>query len=241
MTANGRPRITVITVCLNSAAVIEPTLQSVLAQDYPHVEYLVMDGGSTDGTLEIVRRYGARIELVSEPDRGVYDAMNKAVRRARGEYLLFMNAGDVFAANDVLSRAAGAGAEVVYGDFSYSEGPRKGRVHADMERGIFNHQSVLYRRALHERFGGYAVAPGLTAADYLFFMHLQATGGVSFRKLDRVFSIVDPHGMSSGLQTFLQVSLIDGLLARRGRYATALRIAAHPLFHFVRQLTGWRR
>ena len=95
---------------------------------------------------------------------------------------------------------------------------------------------LIYRKSLHDAFGKYFDVKGLTAADYLFFMHLRASGRVSFKKLDLVFSVVDPHGMSAGLQTFLQVNLVDGLLSRRGRYATAFRIAVHPLFDFARGL-----
>jgi len=235
MAPTASPRISVVTVCLNAAASIEATLRSVLAQDYPNLEYIVVDGGSTDGTVDVIRRYSERIAaFVSEPDRGVYDAMNKGIDLAGGEYLLFLNAGDVLAAGDVLSKAAAADADVLYGDFAYSGGLRKGRVSADVDKGVFNHQCILYRRSLHATFGRYFSVKGLTAADYLFFMHLRASGRASFRKLDLVFSIVDPHGMSSGLQTFLQVNLVDALLGRRGRYATAFRIAVHPLFNFVR-------
>jgi glycosyltransferase involved in cell wall biosynthesis len=236
MAASGSPWVTVVTACFNSASSIEATLLSVLDQDHPHLDYVVIDGGSTDGTMDIARRYAGKISaLVSEPDRGVYDAMNKGIDLARGDYLLFMNAGDVFDSPDVLRKAAAAGdADVVYGDFAYSSGPRKGRVTADVELGVFNHQCMLYRKSLHYTFGKYCDIKGLTAADYLFFMRLRASGQVSFRKLDLVFSVVDPYGMSSGLQTFLQVNLIDCLLGRRGRYATALRIAVHPLYHLVR-------
>lgn len=231
-------KVTVITVCRNCASAIEATLRSVLAQDYHELEYVVIDGASTDGTLDILRKYAGRISsLVSESDRGVYDAMNKGLRLADGVYLLFMNAGDVFAGGDVLSKAAAsADADVVYGDFEYTAGPRRGRVSADIDRGVFNHQCILYRKTLHATYGEYFDVPGLTAADYLFFMRLRASGRVSFRKLDLVFSKVDPNGMSAGLQTFLQVNLTDGLLQRRGRYAVAWRISIHPIYHFLRRL-----
>lgn len=231
-------KVTVITVCRNCAAAIEATVRSVLAQDYPDLEYVVVDGASTDGTLEILGKYAARIAtLASEPDRGVYDAMNKGIRLAKGDYLLFMNAGDVFAAGDVLTKAAATpDADVLYGDFEYTTGPKKGRVTADIDRGVFNHQCMLYRKALHATCGEYFDVPGLTAADYLFFMRLRASGRASFRKLDLVFSKVDANGMSAGLQTFLQVNLADGLLQRRGRYAVAWRIAIHPIYHYLRRL-----
>lgn len=240
MPSTAGPTISVVTVCLNAASVIEDTLRSVLSQDYPLTEYVVVDGGSTDGTVEALRKYSGRIAaMTSAPDRGVYDAMNKALGMARGDYLLFLNAGDVLASPQVIGMAArGADADVVYGDFEYSSGPRKGRVVADVDRGIFNHQCVLYRKSLHEAYGGYCAVKGFTAADYLFFMQLRATERVTFRKLDFVFSVVDPYGMSSGLQTFLQVNLVDCLLGRRSRYATAFRIAVHPLYHFVRKAVG---
>jgi glycosyltransferase involved in cell wall biosynthesis len=238
MTSSAGPRISVITVCLNAAPVIEATLRSVFAQNYANLEYVVVDGGSTDGTVEVIRRYADRLSaFVSEPDQGVYHAMNKGIDLARGEYLLFLNAGDALAAPDVISRTAGAAdADVLYGDFAYSEGPRKGRVTADIDKGVFNHQCILYRKSLHAAFGKYFSVRGLTAADYLFFMHLRASGGASFRKLDLVLSVVDPHGMSAGLQTFLQVNLVDALLGRQGRYATVFRIAVHPVYDFFRSI-----
>lgn len=236
MTLGVTPRVTVVTVCLNAVRVVEATLRSVLAQEYPNLEYVVVDGGSNDGTVEVIRKYADRIAaFVSEPDDGVYDAMNKGIDLARGDYLLFLNAGDVLASPDVMRKAAGqTDADVLYGDFAYSDGPRKGRVAADIDRGVFNHQCILYRKALHASFGKYFSVRGLTAADYLFFMHLRASGRVRFRKLDLVLSVVDPHGISAGLQTFLQVNLVDGLLGRRGRYATAFRIAVHPVYDFFR-------
>jgi glycosyltransferase involved in cell wall biosynthesis len=240
MTSTTGPRITVITVCLNAAPVIEATLRSVLAQDYPNFEYVVVDGGSSDGTADAIRKHAGRISaFVSEPDQGVYDAMNKGVELAKGEFLLFMNAGDVFAADNILSKAAAAtdgDVDVVYGDFEYSEGPRKGRVHANLDQGIANHQCILYRKALHAEYGKYLVMPGFTAADYLFLMHMRESGRVRFRKLDFVFAQVDPNGMSAGPQTFFQVNLLDGLLQRRGPYEIALRIVLHPVYDFLRGL-----
>lgn len=233
----AKPTITTVTVCRNCASTIEETVRSVLDQRYSAMEYVVVDGGSTDGTMDLLGNYSDRItKLVSESDRGVYDAMNKAVAQASGDYLIFMNAGDVFASPEVLCNAAAAAdADVVYGDFAYSTGPRRGRVRADIDKGRFNHQCVMYRRDLHARFGMYFDVRGLTAADYLFFMRLRACGEVTFKKLDLVFAVVDPYGISAGRHTFLQVNLIDALLSRRGRYATAFRIAVHPIFDVLRK------
>lgn len=101
------PLFSVITVTWNAAGVIEPTLKSVKEQTFTGFEYLVVDGASTDATLSMVEAAGiADTRVVSEPDGGLYDAMNKAIRLAKGEYLIWMNAGDAFAAPDSLARMA---------------------------------------------------------------------------------------------------------------------------------------
>ena len=101
------PKFSVITVTYNAAAVLEDTIQSVISQTYHHVEYILIDGGSTDGTLDIIARYRDRIAtVVSEPDKGLYDAMNKGMRLATGDYLCFLNAGDSFHEDDTLQSIA---------------------------------------------------------------------------------------------------------------------------------------
>ncbi len=106
------PLVTVITVCYNSAALIEETIQSVLGQDYPNLEYLIVDGASTDGTLDIIRKYADRLKYVSEPDKGIYDAMNKGLKMAGGEWVNFMNAGDYLADRSVLTNIFGEGGQL---------------------------------------------------------------------------------------------------------------------------------
>lgn len=89
------PVFSIITVTYNAAQWLERTLLSVLRQSYPHIEYLIIDGNSTDGTVELIKQYESGIACwISEPDRGLYDAMNKGLRRATGDYVLFLNAGD---------------------------------------------------------------------------------------------------------------------------------------------------
>ena len=95
------PKFSVITVCYNAEATLEDTIQSVISQTYHHVEYIIVDGASKDRTMDIVNRYRDRIAVVvSEPDKGLYDAMNKGIRLATGDYLCFLNAGDSFHEDD---------------------------------------------------------------------------------------------------------------------------------------------
>lgn len=99
------PLVSVITVVRNAETSIAPTIQSVLSQDYHAVEYIVIDGASTDGTLAVIEKYRDHIAtLRSEPDAGIYDAMNKGASLATGDWILFMNAGDTFYARDTLSK-----------------------------------------------------------------------------------------------------------------------------------------
>lgn len=99
------PKFSIITVTYNAGKVLEDTIQSVVFQTYRNVEYIIVDGGSTDNTLDIVKRYRDRISIVvSEPDKGLYDAMNKGIRLATGDYLCFLNAGDELHENETLQR-----------------------------------------------------------------------------------------------------------------------------------------
>jgi len=98
-----KPLITVVTVVFNGGEYLEETIRSVIEQDYENVEYVIIDGGSTDRTIDVIRKYEHAVDYwVSEPDKGVYDAMNKGIDLARGEWVNFMNAGDLFYSDVVL-------------------------------------------------------------------------------------------------------------------------------------------
>lgn len=101
------PKFSIITVTYNAEKVLEDTIQSVIAQTYHHIEYIIVDGASKDGTLSIINRYRSHIHtVVSEPDKGLYDAMNKGIALASGDYLCFLNAGDCFHEDDTLQQMA---------------------------------------------------------------------------------------------------------------------------------------
>ena len=100
-----QPLVSVVTVVRNDAAGLARTIDSVASQDYPRIEYLVIDGASTDETPDVLKSHQAKVNRwISEPDAGIYDAMNKGARLASGEYVCFMNAGDTFAASDTVTR-----------------------------------------------------------------------------------------------------------------------------------------
>jgi glycosyltransferase involved in cell wall biosynthesis len=91
------PRISIITACYNMGKYIEQTIQSVITQDYPHLEYIIVDGGSTDSTIDIINRYKSKISIIiSEPDGGMYDAINKGIKSSTGDILAWLNADDIY-------------------------------------------------------------------------------------------------------------------------------------------------
>ena len=114
-----KPVLSVITIVYNNVRDIERTMLSVLNQTYDAIEYIVVDGASNDGTLEVIKRYEDRMaKLISEKDKGIYDAMNKGLALATGDYVIFMNSGDEFYANDTVAKvfATAPDAEIYYGE-----------------------------------------------------------------------------------------------------------------------------
>lgn len=117
------PRISVVTVCFNAVNTIEKTILSVINQTYQNVEYIIIDGASTDGTIDIVNKYRDKITyFVSEPDKGIYDAMNKGIKAATGDWIHFLNAGDTYHDNTILEcffPLIEDSTQIAYGDTLY--------------------------------------------------------------------------------------------------------------------------
>ena len=105
MNLQNNPLVTIVTVSYNVVSTIERTILSVVNQTYSNIEYIIIDGGSTDGTVDIIKKYMDKIAYwVSEPDKGIYDAMNKGILMAKGQWINFMNSGDYLYSNDVISQ-----------------------------------------------------------------------------------------------------------------------------------------
>ena len=160
-----QPKLTVITIVYNNVHDIERTVLSVLNQSYENLEYLLIDGASNDGTLEILKQYEGRIgKLVSERDKGIYDAMNKGLSLATGDYVLFMNSGDEIYSSDTVEKifATKPDADIYYGETEMfdqnwnSLGQRRHRTPEhftwrDFKFGMsISHQAIYIRRALTE-------------------------------------------------------------------------------------------
>lgn len=197
----NKPKITVVTVCYNAVKEIERTLNSVISQTYDNLEYIVVDGGSKDGSLDVINKYERGINVwMSEPDKGIYDAMNKGVTLASGDYIIFMNAGDCFfndeVLNDSVSKLGDLYPDSFYGDVIYQYTYGNKYVHAKEISYIENdmvcsHQSIFVKTNLLKN-RPFDLQYKL-AADYNFILSIYLSGA-SFKRIELPVSIVDSAG-----------------------------------------------
>jgi glycosyltransferase involved in cell wall biosynthesis len=196
-------KISVVTVVKNDSPGFEKTAQSILGQDYPALEWIVIDGGSTDGTVEEIRKYENRISYwFSESDLGPYDAMNKGLSKATGEWIIFLNAGDLFYANKTLTGIFNSSmndADIVFGDAiadyrTFKVYQKAGRPR-DLWKGmICRHQSLVIRTNLIKKMKfDLAFKYG---ADYAMVFQLFSHGS-RFKYFPMPISIYDTRGISN--------------------------------------------
>lgn len=192
------PLITVVTVVLNGVKYLEQAIKSVISQNYDNIEYIIIDGGSTDGTLEIIRKYEDRIDLwISEPDRGIYDAMNKGIEMASGEFIAFLNADDWYEqniVNDVKDKvnsfsSAGKGFVVYFNYYWWDEelstgfkSPRQSDLRYWKGMSIL-HQCMFVHKSIYKKLGAYDLEYRF-ASDYDYFLRMIEVG-VTFKKINR--------------------------------------------------------
>ena len=200
-----KPKISIVTIAYNCAAEIEDTIKSVISQQYNNKEYIIIDGASTDGTMEIVNMYKEQIDvIISEPDKGRSDAFNKGIEHATGDYIVMMNAGDLLA-DDALNKFANAfvpGYDVIKGNTI--------RWNADtgfksVERPVikysaipFNflvcHQSTYILKSAYTRYGGYLVDMRI-AMDFELMLRFTQLGA-KFYSIDEDFAVFRMGGIS---------------------------------------------
>lgn len=210
MMTNGNPRLSIITICFNNAEGLRETLNSTLCQQHAFrdFEQIVVDGGSSDSTKDVIHEYEDRLAWwCSEPDNGIYNAMNKGVEHASGDYLLFLNSGDILL-EDSLEKvfALDFNEDLVYSDI-YTRGS-DGKLNlakspsgaeltpAYLTINTLPHQATLIRRQLHEALGGYDESMKISAAPK-FIMDALIGRKCSSRYLEMAYSVFDRSGISS--------------------------------------------
>jgi glycosyltransferase involved in cell wall biosynthesis len=205
----SRPKVSIITVSFNEEEDIAKTCDSVAGQVYKNYEWLVIDGGSTDKTVETLHKYKKNIStLVSERDNGIYDGMNKGIKLSKGEYLLFLNAGDCFANKNVLKDIFEGKiykSDIIYGDCltTQKDGSILNWVQPDNITMPFlcsftgiNHQSAFIKQELFEKYGGYDTSYKSAADSEKWCCFLK--NGCIYEKVNTTIALVKGYdGMSS--------------------------------------------
>lgn len=225
-------KLSIITVVLNDRSGLDKTIKSVLCQNFDSIEYIVIDGGSIDGCVELIRQYRESIDYyVSEKDNGIYDAMNKGLSFANGEWVIFMNSGDVFVDCTILQNVFSRNfdADFIYSDVFFLKG---GLFECSKERRRIVHQSLIYKRSMHDIYGKYFVYPGFTCADYLFF---QCAANARWIKINTVIALFDDSGVSTSLKHFKQKIAIDIALGSIGRFSGVCILLIHPVYNFIKK------
>ncbi|SFT81759.1 glycosyltransferase family 2 protein [Halomonas saccharevitans] len=218
-------KISVITACYNSQATIGEAIASLKQQRWPHIEHVVIDGASKDGTVAVARQtLGEGDVLVSEPDRGIYDALNKGIERASGEVLGFLHSDDLFAQDEVLAKVAAYFEDpkvgAVYGDLQYVDAADTNRVirhwtsgafsHGKLKRGWMPpHPTFFMRRELYRELGGFDLDYRI-AGDYDALLRYLSSEKVKVAYLPEVLVKMRVGGASNGsLKQILRKSRED--------------------------------
>ena len=209
-------KVTIVTVTYNAEASIEETILSVIHQSYENIEYIVIDGASTDATVDIIKQYEEKIDYwVSEPDGGIYYAMNKAIEKATGEWINFMNAGDTFADLDTVAYVMAhknANAELIYGNYRV-KGSRKIKRALPQSEWFhtmpFCHQTLFTKTEImkQELFDTCFEL----AADHNFIIKMYRQQK-QFLYIDRLVAIFAPGGFATTNQMLMSVESIKVLL-----------------------------
>ncbi|MCB5189967.1 glycosyltransferase [Methylobacillus arboreus] len=194
-------KISIVTVCYNSAATISDTIASVKSQQYRDREHIIIDGASTDGTLELVKSATSVSQYISEPDQGIYDAMNKGLRRVTGDVVGFLNADDFYADETVLGQVAEVfkdpTVQACYADLLYIDQDDTSRVvrywkSRSFEPGLFKrgwmpaHPTFFVRKSIYEKFGFFDTNYKI-AADFELMMRFLEINRIKVAYLPKIF------------------------------------------------------
>ena len=239
-------KISIITVAYNAEEFLQTCIQSVINQTYPDIEYIIIDGGSTDSTVSIIHHFNKNISrIISEKDQGIYDAMNKGIELATGDVVGMLNADDFFADNKVIADVAKAFADnnvdVVYGDLFYVNRKNPKKVIRKWFSKPFSRKAMAWgwmpahptfyaRRQLFTRFGNYNLEFN-SAADYELMLRFLYLNKSNSEYLNRILVIMRMGGVSNGtLYNRFQASLNDVKAMQRNNVSWPwLKIMIKPL------------
>lgn len=252
---NGQPLVSIITVVLDRAAPLQLTIDSVIAQTYPAIEYIVIDGGSTDGTLEVIHKHEEFIDyFVCERDNGIFDAINKGLSIATGDFICSLHAADRYephAIERMVDLASANPGAIIYTDYYYGTQPKEAPGKLTAAFNLFNmgvaHQTLMIDRNLYERTVGQYRTDFRIVSDHIWMRDAYQLG-IPFRRLPEKLLHFDSTGLSSGA-TAADCELFEAEAARRvciffpfvtsdvGRSIFRLRFSDEPLEY----IASWMR
>ena len=205
-------KISIVTAAYNSAATIRETIESVLSQDYPNIEYVVVDGGSKDGTVEILKSYGDKIKWVSEKDSGIFEAMSKGVKMATGDAIGIVGSDDFYPDNKAISKIVKAfeesNADSVYGDLHYVDSVDTNKITRNWKSGNYSrerflsgwmppHTAFFLKKSAYEAYGLYDSSFRF-AGDYELMLRMLYRYKVSSYYIPEVLMKMSAGGNSNG-------------------------------------------
>ena len=203
--------VSIITVCYNSASSIEHTIQSVICQKSQNIEYIIVDGGSNDQTLSIIDKYSSQIDvLISEKDKGIYDAINKGIKHASGDIVGFLHSDDIFKESNIIKKICDSfkpDIDLVYGDIEYIDQGDTSKVirkwkSKDYINGSFKwgwmppHTSFFLRKEYYDKLGNYSLSLG-SSADYELMLRMFEINNLNSFYLPEVITSMRSGGVSN--------------------------------------------
>lgn len=247
-----RPRVSIVTIVWNNREHVADAIESVLSQDYPNIEYIVKDGGSTDGTLDVIEKYKDRLTLLTGKDKGLYDALNKGLQAAKGDILMHLNSDDFYTSKDSVTKIVEAmeraNADVAWGDMIYVDRNNKSKVTRRWRSSAYApgkfqwgwhppHAGFSVRRRVYEKYGWFN-ADFRISGDYELMLRLLEKSKVSSCYIPETLVTMRAGGVSGGFLARMSKVRREDLRAWRmnglkgGLLATLLKPAS-KIFQWI--------
>ncbi len=201
-----KPFLSIITINYNNREGLQKTMESVFNQTYMQYEYIVIDGGSSDGSIKIIEHFKSKLAYwISEPDTGIFNAMNKGIAQAKGEYLLFLNSGDCLTsatALDEFINHKNFQGDIIYGDYQFETG---GKVYPEhltpyyFMKSSLPHQSTMFHKRVFELMGGYDESYKMVS-DRAFYLKCFLSRKFTFKHISFALTLFDLNGLSNNAE-----------------------------------------